>query len=52
MLRHGCWALGLGAWLAQRAVAWNHVSQSHLQDALDSSGYTLVACKCLPPGVV
>lgn len=38
-------ALGLASCLVWRVAAWNHVSEAKLQEALESSGYTLVACK-------
>ncbi len=44
-MKHHGWVLGLTAWLVSQALAWNHIIESKLQDALDSSGYTLVACK-------
>jgi hypothetical protein len=47
MLLHGCLVVALVCSLGHGAVAWNHVTQQQLQDALDSSGYTLVACKYL-----
>jgi hypothetical protein len=38
------WILSL-AYLGQKVSAWNHVGPLQLQDALDSSAYTLIACK-------
>ena len=40
-----CLSLGLVSCLAWQAAAWNHVSETKLQDALDVGGYTLVACE-------
>ncbi|KAK3356775.1 hypothetical protein B0T25DRAFT_578946 [Lasiosphaeria hispida] len=38
------WTLCLTAWgLPWQALAWSHVNDTKLQDALDSSGYTLIA---------
>ena len=42
---HSHWVLGLFASFAWRAAAWNHISEHQLQEALDASGYTLIACK-------
>ncbi len=41
--------LGL-ALLVGQALAWNHISDVKLKEALDSSGYTLVACKLMALG--
>ncbi len=41
----GLWVHGLIACLVREALAWKHVDQARLQSALDSSAYTLIACK-------
>lgn len=54
MLDRNCWAVLLFSFslLASRrqvaaaaATTWNHVDERGLRQALDSNGYTLVACK-------
>ena len=41
----GLWIHGLIACLGQEVFAWEHVDQVRLQSVLDSSAYTLIACK-------
>lgn len=39
------WVLSLVACLGQSVSGWNHAGAVQLQAALDSSAYTLIACK-------
>ncbi|KAK3944443.1 protein disulfide-isomerase [Diplogelasinospora grovesii] len=41
-MRYQSWTLGL-ALLAWRTTAWEHVTEAKIREALDSSGYTLIA---------
>ncbi|KAK0668733.1 protein disulfide-isomerase [Cercophora samala] len=41
------WSLAVLSVLGRSLAAWNHIEQPRLREALDSSAYTLVACKLL-----